>query len=416
MSDAFLKHILSVKNTTPQASLSWDVLNHETNTVTSFPVKLDALLYQQTLPHATVYFNWYDDMFAKFAYYTEPAETLAELQRKRAQDIRNRYDYVRFWFSGGSDSTTALNAFMDNNIHIDEIVLYTFPDKNVADPLLSCNRELFLSAKPYLELNAHRLVNTKITDVSLDYNEYKRLLSGPDSLGYVPYLYSMDNGSFLYGLNSSQYVWEKMIKQTEVENYCDVYGGTKVMVYNSAGEYYMYMIDTGIPDMALSERGEDFFLSRTDPSLFVKTAHLLKRYAKLNNLTPKQVVELQKKTANAPKYNFAIGRDPVHNDVAMYKLDRDDGNYSQHVGRNIRGYKQFLLVENLGKDESWAKLFKAHGENLNIMRKDYSWIWNLNDKGEPDPGAGYKGHLSKFYSLERPRIADNTEVIRDGIF
>lgn len=56
----------------------------------------------------------------------EPAETFKELCKQRAQQIRDTNDYVILYFSGGSDSTTVLNAFVDNGIFIDEVVTANF--------------------------------------------------------------------------------------------------------------------------------------------------------------------------------------------------------------------------------------------------------------------------------------------------
>ena len=415
MRNSFIDRILSIDSRFDNKThISWDVLNHETNIKTSFPVKLDALMYQRTLPHATVYFNWYEDLFKSFPFFQEPTETLEELKKQRALEIRNDYSYVRFWFSGGSDSTTALNAFLDNDIKIDEIVIYSWPDKNVSDPLMSSNRELMLSAIPYLQFRKDKLTNTKINNITLTKEEYSGVLSGPDKLGHIPFMHSMDSGSFLYGLNSSQYVWDKVLRETEHEDFCDVFGGTKAFVCNNNGDYYMYMSDGGIPDMALGKRSEDFFISRRDPRLFIKTAHLLKNYAKLSNMSPAAVRTLQRSTEKNPEYNFALGRDTPFNNVANYKADRGSGFYSAEVGTYIKNYKNYLLVKNLSVDDEWRRLFLKHQENLRIMKTDYSWIWNNNELGEPDPRSGYIGHISKLYSLDRYYIGDTTDVYKDG--
>ena len=56
--------------------------------------------------------------------WTIPIETsLTELYRQRAQQLRNEYDYLVLYFSGGADSTNVLHAFVDNNIFLDEIVV-----------------------------------------------------------------------------------------------------------------------------------------------------------------------------------------------------------------------------------------------------------------------------------------------------
>ena len=415
MRNSFIDRILYIKNPhVNKRHISWDVLNHETNTVQSFGVKLDALLYQRTMPHATVYFNWYDDLIRNTVFYQEPTESLAELKKQRALDIRRTYDYVRFWFSGGSDSTTALNAFLDNDIHIDEIIIYSWPDKNVSDPLLSSNRELTLSAIPYLEVRKDKLVNTKINNITLTKKEYANVLSGPDKLGHIPFMHSMDSGSFLYGLNCSQYVWDKVLQETEHENFCDVFGGTKVRVSLKDGNFYMYMTDAGIPDMALGQRSEDFFISRHDPKLLIKTAHLLKKYIILMNMSPNDVRALQIDTIRNPEYNFALGRDTPYASVASYKADRGSGIFCSAVGETIKNYKNYLLVSNLSVDEDWRRMFIKHQENLRIMKDDFAWIWNDNEMGEPDPRAGYKGHVSKLYSLDKFYIADNSEIYPNG--
>jgi hypothetical protein len=54
-------------------------------------------------------------LFKQSTFFQEPSESLAELQRQRALEIRNKYSYVRLWLSGGADSITALNAFLDND-------------------------------------------------------------------------------------------------------------------------------------------------------------------------------------------------------------------------------------------------------------------------------------------------------------
>lgn len=50
-------------------------------------------------------------------------ESLDELYKRRAQQIRDSYDYVTVYFSGGADSGNMLRAFVNNNIFIDEIVM-----------------------------------------------------------------------------------------------------------------------------------------------------------------------------------------------------------------------------------------------------------------------------------------------------
>src|SRR6056300_1705765 len=66
----------------------------------------------------------FDSSFENYDWTKEPVESFYDLMVIRAKQLRDTYSYLKFWFSGGSDSTTALRVFLDNNIHIDEISVF----------------------------------------------------------------------------------------------------------------------------------------------------------------------------------------------------------------------------------------------------------------------------------------------------
>jgi hypothetical protein len=129
MQTKLLKKLLAIENPWDTARhLTWTVVNHATGTEQIFTNKLEAICAQRLLPHATIYFNWYEHLFSQFDFHCEPTEPYTELVRQRAQELRDRYGYIRLWFSGGSDSVSALNAFINNGIHLDEIIVYMWDD------------------------------------------------------------------------------------------------------------------------------------------------------------------------------------------------------------------------------------------------------------------------------------------------
>ena len=69
--------------------------------------------------------NWHfnDEVFLKQDWKTPIQIPLLELYRMRAEQLRQKYDYLILCWSGGGDSTTMLESFLDNNIHLDEVVL-----------------------------------------------------------------------------------------------------------------------------------------------------------------------------------------------------------------------------------------------------------------------------------------------------
>jgi hypothetical protein len=78
--------------------------------------------------------------------------SLAELYRLRAQQLREKYDYLLLAFSGGGDSTNVLDSFLLNNIHLDEIIV-SWPHKQTSGkytPSTSNDSKNYLSEWDYL--------------------------------------------------------------------------------------------------------------------------------------------------------------------------------------------------------------------------------------------------------------------------
>ena len=60
--------------------------------------------------------NFNDEAYHSVDWEKEPPESLSELYRKRAQQLREKYDYLVLWFSGGADSTNILDSFLIDSL------------------------------------------------------------------------------------------------------------------------------------------------------------------------------------------------------------------------------------------------------------------------------------------------------------
>ena len=83
--------------------------------------KLNAVLAAQQT-NSEIKWNFFDEVFSKVNWFDEPMMSLDELYRIRAQQIRDAYDYVIVFCSGGSDSNNVIRTFINNNIHVDEVI------------------------------------------------------------------------------------------------------------------------------------------------------------------------------------------------------------------------------------------------------------------------------------------------------
>lgn len=113
---------------------------------------------------------YYHDAFLRAQDWTkEPKESLKELYRLRAEQIRRDYDYIVLCYSGGIDSTHMLEIFYYNNIHIDEILvvgaLNEDPEKG-SD--FNHNGDLYHNV--FSTLNQMSLPNTKLN--LMDYTKF----------------------------------------------------------------------------------------------------------------------------------------------------------------------------------------------------------------------------------------------------
>lgn len=113
-------------------------------------------------------FSWHfnDEEFSSYDWTQEPTESLDELYKQRAQQLRDKYDYLVLHFSGGTDSTTILDAFVDNDIHLDEVV--NFGAKNDSQSNQGIENKILTQHK----MNFLRKKYPKIKFTNFDYTQY----------------------------------------------------------------------------------------------------------------------------------------------------------------------------------------------------------------------------------------------------
>jgi hypothetical protein len=86
-----------------------------------FDSKYQALLHATRNNIKDIKFWYHDDIFASVDVTQLSKTPLSLLYKERAQQLRDSYDYLILYYSGGADSHNILRTFLDNNIKIDEI-------------------------------------------------------------------------------------------------------------------------------------------------------------------------------------------------------------------------------------------------------------------------------------------------------
>jgi hypothetical protein len=136
---------------------------------TAYGSKVQALI-EATKTNQYPTWNFNNQVFDKYNWSVEPMESLETLYARRAQQLRDKYDYIILLYSGGSDSQTVLDSFLNQGLQVDEIItiypeslsnLYT-PNANNFDPLNILSEWDFV-IKPKLQELAQKHPKIKIT-------------------------------------------------------------------------------------------------------------------------------------------------------------------------------------------------------------------------------------------------------------
>ena len=110
-------------------------------------------------------FIFNDDKFNNIDTTKEPETDIYELYKRRATQLRNDYDYIVLIYSGGIDSHTILETFLENNIHLNEIC--TFSNNDVESKTSKFNQEVYNAVVPFVETLDLKKLGTKFRFINV---------------------------------------------------------------------------------------------------------------------------------------------------------------------------------------------------------------------------------------------------------
>lgn len=233
------------------------------------------------------HWNFNEDVFDKFDWTVEPTEDLYEIYKQRAIQLREKYDYLVLYFSGGVDSTTVLRTFVDNNIRLDAVIAY---GRHIHDEAgRRSNPEIANAAIPYIQ-QLERQLNIKVPFHLVDdmplFKNYRD----------ESWVYSTNGGT----LSPETYVYNFHTQVPEIQEIL-MKGRTalirgvdkpRLRYDNASNRWMMQFLDKqtgGFHTSGLSDYNntwyevEYFFWARDMPKLLAKQAHIIKNYFEKKN-------------------------------------------------------------------------------------------------------------------------------------
>jgi hypothetical protein len=248
----------------------------------------------QTGYHLEWIFN--DDVYGSIDW-TIPIEVpLTELYRLRAQQLRDTYDYLCLHFSGGADSSNILHAFIDNNIFLDEIVMF-LPKSDVKNlnGTDKSNRNSFGEIEFEAKKRLHDYRNsihpdTKIREFDIAEPTFE-LLNKDNWFEYNPF----EVGYGIVQVAREYSTFKDFIKLAslyEGKSIAHIIGTDKPLIHYDGNNYYCYFADENayhVPPVDYIQNRflnncftELFYWSPDLPEIVVKQAQEVKKHAEFD--------------------------------------------------------------------------------------------------------------------------------------
>lgn len=242
--------------------------------------KLSAI---EEMKRTGIHLDWHfnKEQYSKYNWTKEPAESIDELYRRRAQQIRNNYDYVVVWYGGGPDGWCMLNAFLKNNIKIDEIAQFCAyeADGNKHSVL---NEEVFFTAIPKTQeiLDKHIGIKHRVVDLSKIISEV--YLRPEVKYDYIYNVKGITSANSLARSYIRDYINDYKALIDSGKKVCFLWGCEKPRLKEFDGKYYTCFLDvfdiTNIRTQTLENSGyydEWFYWGADTAPIVAKQSHML---------------------------------------------------------------------------------------------------------------------------------------------
>lgn len=223
--------------------------------------------------------HYHDEVFGSYDWTKEPTESLEELYAQRARQIREKYDYIALFFSGGADSTNMLRTFLKNKIHIDEIVIFHYLEGSRSKKQW-LNSEAFYVALPFAQkvVAENPEIKLRLIDFSQRQYDYFRDMSTAET--------------WLYNNNTCMQPAAGVLNQKHMldpfyldyinsgKSICFLQAMDKPRVFVENNRWFFRFIDTHdtAQHQGVDCPSEFFYWTPDLPKLLIKQAHVIKRY------------------------------------------------------------------------------------------------------------------------------------------
>ncbi|NBP57224.1 hypothetical protein EBU71_11960 [bacterium] len=245
--------------------------------------KYQALL-EATRTKSNVYFKFFPDVWDNFDVRQCGKRTLNELYKLRAEQLRDKYDYLILYFSGGADSHNVLRSFIDNDIRLDEVCVKwpktILNNYNIYEPSYDNSSYNYLSEWDYAikpVLDEIKLSHPHIKITIVDWFEDPNSIGNSDIFSTVNHWHDIEISSLAVWSPSERDLVEKGKKVGSI------YGIDKPKIFfDNEENVKMFFIDSavtmGTPNPINVFGCEYFYWTPDMPELAIEAAIVSAKY------------------------------------------------------------------------------------------------------------------------------------------
>jgi hypothetical protein len=342
--------------------------------------KIEAILYanQKLLD---IEWNFFDNIFNSLDWSTEPETSLDELYRLRAKQLREKYDYIIVFCSGGADSTQVLYSFLKNGIKVDEVYAgaplsglkrFTPTDKIVDQ--YNVISETYYAQLPFLEE-----IKSNYPEVKITVNDYFE-----DILKYKEDQWIFESSDWIHPTTIARYSLEKF---DHIKKICEsgksvaaIYGNNKPNVTIVDGKFVNILNDLAMNVARPAFRDypvslEPFYISPDFPLISVKQSHeVIKNSLKPENKYLLEILEFKSSSSKLSSVKFH-GKNWNHGiyERAIVPIIYPNLNYNK-----FQGLKPSMHI--LADHDAWFYSLHKDTTSYKMMLSDISNFLNVVNK------------------------------------
>lgn len=333
-------------------------------------------------------FYYYDHIWDQYDWSQEPSKDLKTLEIEHCQHLRSKYDIIALAYSGGVDSHTVLQRFIDAKVHIDYI--FCFASNNSASHISSLEPS---TAATYLKQNQHLFPLTKLIFTNENLSIVEKIKNTNSIFNFNGDINSVNfllrfhaTGWGLRLKNEHPDIYQKI----EDNNGCIVLGSNKPMVHADQQGFWYVPNDKQDENVQAPELLE-FFWSGSNPLLQIKQCHMVKQWMRQHKISNADTVYRTSSPENFVKINCSFGRELPIARLFSIKNCRGKETTGSYFNQEYGGVGQNNIFASILESRVYDKNLKKLYTALQQYSRESMLAQMINDQKNRVDIVGWRG-------------------------